>query len=208
MQNVKTVIEAVNARFFPEYKGYIQDGKNFRYDVATIKPYKGNRDKTHKPKYYKEIKTYLLDQWGAIGVDGMESDDAIAIEQFNHPDRSTVIVSIDKDMMCCPGYHFNWVKNELRYQPIKEANLFHFYQMLVGDTTDNIPGINKIGDKRATKLIEELGRDEDRVRQAVHELYQKQYGPDWQAAYDEVSRLLYILRKPEELEAGCPFRYG
>lgn len=206
LQNVKTVMEAVLERFNPEYKAYIQDGRNFRYDVATIKPYKGNRDKSHKPKYYKEIKDYLVDQWQAIGVAEMESDDAIGIEQFRNTDKYSVIVSTDKDMMCIPGWHFNWVRGELMYQSIKDANLFHFYQMLVGDTTDNIPGINQIGDKRAKKLIEELGRDEDRVRQAVQELYRKQYGDNWQAAYDEISRLLYILRRPEELDTGCPFR--
>lgn len=205
LQNVKTVMESVIERFNPSYKAYIQDGRNFRYEVATIKPYKGNRDKAHKPKYYAEIKDYLLGQWKAIGVAEMESDDAIGIEQFSNPDKDTVIVSTDKDMMCIPGWHFNWVKGELIYQPIKDANLFHYYQMLVGDPTDNIPGINKIGDKRATKLIEELDRDEDRVRQAVQDLYKKQYGEGWTAAYSEVSRLLYILRRPEELTTGSPF---
>lgn len=205
LQNVKTVMEAVRERFNDNMSSYIQDGKCFRYDVATLRPYKGNRDTSHKPKYYTEIKEYLIQHWDAIPVRVLESDDAIGIEQFRNTDKYSVIVSTDKDMMCIPGWHYNWVKGEMVYQPISEANLFHFYQMLVGDPTDNIPGINKIGVKRAAALIEAEGRDLERVRCAVMELYQKQYGEDWEKAYHEVSRLLYILRRPEELDKGCPF---
>lgn len=205
LQNVKTVMEKIVERFNPEYKAYIQDGRNFRYDVATIKPYKGNRDSAHKPKYYKDIKQYLLDHWRAIPVAQIESDDAISIEQFRNTDKYSVIVSNDKDMMCCPGWHYNWVKDELVYQTVHDANLFHFYQMLVGDPTDNIPGINKIGDKRAKQLIEECGRDVAAVRAAVQDRYQKQYGSDWEQPYAEVSKLLYILRRPEEFDTGAPF---
>lgn len=201
LQNVKTVLQYITDRFSDEYKLYIHDGGNFREQLATIKKYKGNRDTLHKPKYYDEIKSYMLDTWSAIPVRGQESDDAIGIEQFDNPDKYTVICSIDKDMKMIPGWHFNWVKDELMYQTIHNANMFLFYQMLVGDTSDNIPGIDKIGDKRAIDLIESHGRDLDRVRQAVKELYQKQYGPDWERAYHEVGSLLYIRRRPGE---ECP----
>jgi 5'-3' exonuclease len=194
LHNAKTVLEGVTERFSSEYKAYIQGEGNFRYDLATIKPYKGNRDKSHKPKYYKEIKDYLVAHWNAIEVHGMEADDAIGIEQFDNPDKYTVIVSTDKDMDMIPGWHFNWVKNELYYQTINEANLFLFYQMLVGDTVDNIQGINKIGPVRANKIIEENGRDLDKVRDAVKALYQQQYGEEWEKAYYEIANLLWIRR--------------
>lgn len=205
LQNVKTVMEAVLERFNGDYKAYIQDGPCFRYDIATLRPYKGNRDKSHKPKYYSEIKDYLVEHWNAIPVSHLESDDAIGIEQFRNTDKYSVIVSIDKDMMCIPGWHYNWVKGEMQYQTLSDANLFHFWQMLVGDTTDNIPGINQIGPVKASKIIKECNRDLDCVRKAVQEMYRKQYGENWEAAYNEVSRLLYILRRPEELDNGSPF---
>lgn len=201
LQNIKTVLEAATHRFNEEYKLFVHKEGNFRFDIATIKPYKGNRIDARKPKYYQEMKDYMFDVWRAIPVRGQESDDAIGIEQFDNPDKYTVIYSIDKDMLCIPGWHYNWVKEELHYQTITEANLFFFWQMMVGDTTDNIPGINKVGVKTASRIIEEEERDVDRVREAVKQLYMKQYGEDWESAYQEVGNLLYIRRRPDE---RCP----
>lgn len=201
LQNVKTVLEAAVDRFNPEYKLFVHDKGNFRFDLATIKPYKGNRVDARKPKYYQEMKEYMFDVWKAIPVRGQESDDAIGIEQFDNSDKYTVIYSIDKDMLTIPGWHYNWVKGELHYQTFNEANLFLFWQMMVGDPTDNIPGINKVGAVTATKILNEEGRDLDKVREVVKGLFERQYGSDWERAYHEVGNLLYIRRKPEE---ECP----
>lgn len=199
LQNVKTVIEYVLGRFNPEYKAYVQGEGNFRDEIACIKPYKGNRDKNHKPKYYNEIKDYLLDKWHAYPVCGQEADDAIGIEQFDNSDKYTVIVSTDKDMFMIPGWHYNWVRDELKYQTLNAADRFLFWQMLVGDSTDNIPGIYKIGPVKATKLLE--GKSLEECRAVVKELYQKQYGSGWEQAYWEIGNLLWIRRKPME---ECP----
>lgn len=201
LQNVKTVLTYVTERFNPEYRLYVHDGGNFRDQLATIKKYKGNREDARRPKYYADIKTYMVDQWDAILVRNQESDDAIGIEQFDNPDKYTVIVSIDKDMLGIPGWHYNWVRDELKYQTLNNANLFFFRQMLEGDRTDNIPGINNIGPKRADAILAACEYNVDRVREAVKEQYQKQYGENWHNAYWEVGQLLYIRRKPGE---ECP----
>lgn len=201
LANVKTVLQAVVDRFNPEYKAYVQGKNNFRDKIATIQPYKGNRDSAHKPKYYNEIKDYLIDVWHAYEVHGQESDDAIGIEQFDNSDKYTVIVSTDKDMDGIPGWHFNWVQNRLYYMTLKDANLFFYRQMLEGDRVDNIPGIKGIGKIRATQLIENCGNDPERVKEEVIRLYKEQYGTDWDKAMWEVSNLLYIRRKPGE---ECP----
>jgi 5'-3' exonuclease len=204
LQNVKTVIEDILDQFNPEYKLYVHAGGNFRDKRATIKPYKGNRDPNNKPKYYKEIKEYMFDQWNAIPVRDMESDDAIGIEQFDNSDKYTVICSIDKDMLIIPGWHYHLQRRELKYQTIKDANNFFFWQMLVGDAVDNIPGIKGIGPKRADALLADHGHDTDRIRAAVKELYQRDYGEGWSAAYQEIGDLLYILRRPHDRDNGCP----
>jgi DNA polymerase-1 len=87
------------------HRVYISGKGNYRDTIATTIPrvhegwkYKGNRDPLHKPKYFAEIKQYLIDKWGAVPVDGIETDDACCIEQFARPDRSTCIVSVDKDL--------------------------------------------------------------------------------------------------------------
>lgn len=201
LQNVKTVFEAVNDRFCTEKARYFIDGpNNFRYSLATLRPYKGNRDKAHKPKYYKEIKEYILDIWKAEEVEDIETDDRLGIIQCSSPPDSTVIVSMDKDMLQIPGHHFNWVKNELQYVTPDDADLMLFWQMLVGDTSDNIPGIEGIGPVRASKIIADA-QSLDAVRDAVKALYRKQYGDLWELAYNEVGALLYIRRTEE---AQCP----
>lgn len=206
LHGAKMMMEGLVEKFNPEYRLYIQDDtvKTFRYDLATIQPYKGNRTDMVKPKYHKHIREYLLDVWKAILVRSIETDDAVGIEQFNNPDKTTVLVSQDKDLKMIPGWHYDPVKEELYYQTIRDANNFLFWQMLVGDKADNIPGIPQIGEKRANKLMEALDGDTDKIRAAVKEQYARAYGGDWEKAYNEVGTLLYILRKPEELDKGCP----
>lgn len=205
LHNVKTRMEYALNKFSEEdCKLYIQEGTTFRYDVATLQPYKGNRKDARRPKYYTEIRDYMLDTWKAIPVKHIETDDALGIEQMNHPDKSTVIITQDKDLKTIPGWHFDPMKDILFYQNMRDANNFLFYQMLVGDTADHIPGIKRIGDKRATDIIEACNNDTDLIREKVKELYIGQYGDTWEAAYQEVGTLLYILRKEEHLEKGCP----
>ncbi len=202
--NTKTVMEAVLARYNHEnYKAFLHAGGNYRYSGATIKPYKGNRDRDHKPKYFNEIREYLFDVWKAIPVEGIESDDAIGIVQSTAPYGTTIIVTNDKDLRQIAGYHFNWTKPELGTEEVtpEEADMMFYWQMLVGDTSDNIPGINKIGPKTATKIIDECGGDLDKVKQSVIQYYAKQYGNEWQSAWNEIGTLLYI-RRTEDGE--CP----
>lgn len=197
IHNVKTVIEAVNERFnAKEAKYYVNGTDNYRFKVATIKPYKGNRDTTHKPKYYREIKDWMLERLGAMECHGMETDDMLGIVQCSTP--NTVIVTTDKDLQMIPGYNFNWVKNELKFIDSEEADMMFWYQMLTGDATDNIPGITGIGDRRALKIITALDGDLARVKEAVEQKYREQYGELWQTAMHEVATLLWIRRENKE----------
>jgi 5'-3' exonuclease len=205
LTNTKTAVEDVLHNAFPEhpwYKGYLTGKGNFRDEIATIKKYKGNRDPKHKPKYYAEIRQYLLDVYKAELVTGKEADDAVATEQWSHPDKSTVIVSIDKDLDMIPGYHYNPKKGLFYYVTIDEANLAFFRQMLVGDSTDNIPGITGLGPVKSRKLLPD-GMAADEAANVVRAEYLREYGPDkWQEAYAEVATLLWMIRKEGE---GCPF---
>lgn len=201
--NTKSVMDELCSRFNGErVETYLTGSGNFREQVATLLPYKGNRDPLNKPKYYKEIKEYLLDRWQANLIHGREADDALGCRQWSAKDKSTIICSIDKDLDMIPGHHYNFVKNEYYYvrKPWADTRIFH--QMLVGDRTDNIPGITKIGDKRAMDLYESVGGDLERFRQIVRDKYRDQYGPEWERAYAEVGSLLWIQREEGK---ECPF---
>src|SRR5690606_31252201 len=73
---VQSIIQDVGAT---SWQGYLTGRDQFREKVATIKPYKGNRDPTHKPYHYDAIKDYLIGKWGAKVVSHYEADDAMAM---------------------------------------------------------------------------------------------------------------------------------
>lgn len=204
LSNVKTAVDFILEQF-PErqyYKAYLTGDGNFRHAAATILPYKGNRDKLIRPKYYQAARDYLVSHYDAEIVEGQEADDAIGIFQYSKPDKSTVICSIDKDLWLIPGYHYvpstGWGDNKkpprFFYQTLDEANEFLLYQMMTGDRVDNIPGINGIGPVKANKILTGASSYEE-AKQAVEFLYQEQYGSDWRRAFDEVATLLWIRRK-------------
>lgn len=175
---------------------------NFREGVATILPYKGNRDAKHKPKYYNELKQYMFTHWNAELIEGEEADDAMAKRQWAKRDKSTIIVTIDKDLDQIPGWHYNPATKETYFITLDQGNYFFFWQMLVGDSADNIPGIDNIGKVRATKLLEPLFGNVEAMQQAVREKYEQQYPDDPIAAYNEVATLLYMIREEGK---PCPW---
>lgn len=204
LATVRSVLDNIHDKFpEQEYRRIFLTGKdNFRDKIATLKVYKGNRDPSHKPKYYSEIKDYLIAHHGAEVVDGQEADDAQGIAQWANKDRSTVIVGIDKDMYMIPGWHYNWVKDELKYVKLADANTFFFKQMLTGDTTDNIPGIPKVGPKTAEKLIAPVAGNIIEMQRVVREKYKEYYGDKAQSAYNEMANLLWIRREEDQV---CPY---
>lgn len=190
---VRNAINAIADKFSDKLAVYLTGSGNFREALATIQPYKGNRDPTHKPKYYKEIKEYMIRTYGAEVIEGMEADDAMAMEQYADKTDSTVICTIDKDLDQVPGHHYNPRKDALYYVTEEEGNCFFWRQMLLGDSSDNIPGIKGIGEVKSAKLLAGLSADECRV--VVQKEYQRQYGDNWKAAYEEVGELLWMIRE-------------
>lgn len=184
-----------------QYWLFLSGKDNFREEVATIKKYKGNRQDAKKPKYYKDLRDYMVDVLGATVVDGIEADDAIGQLQYSHNDKSTVICSIDKDLDMIPGYHFNFVKGEFYDVKLPDANLAFLRQMLTGDSTDNIPGIKGIGPKTVAKLIPK-GCEEAKAIEVINNQYRNQYGEAWQSAAEEIAKLLWIRRREDET---CPY---
>jgi 5'-3' exonuclease len=137
---------------------------NFRY---TINPeYKANRKDKVDPKHREVCKQFLIQEYGAITTTSGEGDDALGI----HQTEDTIIASIDKDLLMIPGHHWNFVKEE--YKEVSELDgLKAFYkQMLIGDPSDGIKGIDGIGKVKAAKLIDPL-EDFPAMEQVVGNLY-------------------------------------
>lgn len=157
---------------------------NFRDEIAVTAPYKGNRKDAEKPKHYKLIRDYLVYSWDAVIWEGMEADDAIAIEATELAGEG-VIVSLDKDLDQVVGWHYNFVKDNLYYIDQETADFNFYKQFLTGDAVDNIKGVYGIGPKKAEKLLE--GKTPTEMWEVIVE----------HLGYDramENGRLLYMLR--------------
>jgi DNA polymerase-1 len=131
---------------------------NYREALATVFPYKGNRDPDHKPHWYQQIRNYLTGEWGARVVSGREADDECSILARKHlgEERPYVVATIDKDLDQIPGEHYNYMKQVFYAQSESEAERFFLEQCVSGDATDGIPGCYKSGPVRAAKLVQQL----------------------------------------------------
>jgi len=165
---------------------------NFRVAVATTAPYKGNRKDTPKPFHFKEMREYLVKGWEAQVVDGMEADDALGIAQTKAEPESTIICSIDKDLLMVRGLHYNWTKKAFT-KVDQFTGLKSFYtQLLTGDRTDNIIGLKGVGDVRAGKILAGA-KTEMWMYEQVCQAYKAEFGvPKYMDRLKENAALLYI----------------
>lgn len=144
VNRIDEICQAVNSTLPPVI--YLTGKGNFRYDIAKLKPYKGNR-KSEKPLHFENVKWFLISRYNAIIVDGMEADDALGIEQSNtlsdlggeFPYCPTVICSRDKDLRQIPGWHYGWevgLQPEFRLQLVdKLGKLYSTWKISISEKT-------------------------------------------------------------------------
>jgi hypothetical protein len=179
-----------------DYIGYLSGTGNFRLDIDP--EYKANRKDMVKPYHFGTITDFLIHMHDAIVVDGIEADDAIAIQYLKDPDNQ-IIATVDKDLDQIPGFHYNFVTDNLYFQTEEDAVKVLYTSMLVGDRVDNIKGVKGIGPVKAEKLLAEC-KSEDELAHAVYMAYQGAFGEEnAQAMYDKNYKLLYLLRSEEEI---------
>lgn len=121
--------------------------------------YKANRKGMRKPEQLMDVKAEMARQYSSYQRPHLEADDIMGILSTNprllRGDKK-IIVSEDKDMQTIPGWLFNPAKDtKPRYITKQEADRYHLYQTLVGDPTDNYKGAWKIGDKKATAILDD-----------------------------------------------------
>lgn len=162
-QLINSILENTKCK---DYQMYITGEDNFRDRYAVSHPYKGNRDSSNKPTHYKGLREWMVKQ-GATLVEGQEADDSMSIAQYNSPEGTTCIATIDKDLDNTPGWHYNFNKQELYWVTEEEAKHSFYKQILMGDRTDNIHGLDGIGEKKALKAIDGCQSDEDYVTTVI-----------------------------------------
>lgn len=171
-----------------ELRIFISGTGNFRYKL--FPDYKANRRNIPKPEHLGAVQQFLARKWGATFVDGMEADDAIGIAATEYPD--SIICSIDKDLKQIAGEHFNFVKNEFEVVSPESATFNLYAQMVIGDASDNIRGVEGIGPVKAGRMLTDKSTEE------MHMAVQKAYNNP--ARFFLNLRLLSVLRTQDEYQ--------
>lgn len=176
LHNVKSMVAGTMRQLeetFPDlapftYRFHLTGTGNFRDEIATIRPYKGNREKTSRPLLYADIRRWMVQKYNAVTSYGWEADDAIASEACAAKWKP-IIVHVDKDLLQLPGRHF--IPGKGGKTVSKAGALTYFYrQMVTGDTADNIPGVYKGGAKMAEAHVTK-DMTEAEMWEAVLKLY-------------------------------------
>ena len=148
-------------------------GKTDRHEIYPV--YKATRQEP--PSDIFEQKDLIQQFADLVGIaqlskTGKEADDLLysAALKFNKSGYQAVLVTSDKDMRQALSENiliFDPFKNTVmddqdahkRYEfPVSKIP---FYFSIVGDTSDNIPGVKGIGDKGATELVQQFADLDD-----------------------------------------------
>jgi len=190
--------------------------KNWRNDIYP--QYKANREAT--PPDLLAQTEITRDAVQAMGVPclvlpGMEADDVIAT--LCRRQCPTRIISSDKDLMqlideCT--FMFDTMKGE----EIREAGVLEKFgvrpdqvvdcQALIGDSSDNIPGVRGIGPKKAAELINRFGTLDEiyrRIGEVENERVRGLLADGKESAF--MSRELARLKTDVEIPPFAPYRF-
>jgi 5'-3' exonuclease, N-terminal resolvase-like domain len=134
------------------YKTFLTGSDNYRMQYNP--EYKANRKDVPRPAHLQAVREYLCTEWGASVEDGQEADDAMGIYQMAN--QETIICSIDKDLLMIPGEHYDFVKG-IRRDVYNIPAIRHFYwQLIMGDRTDNVFGFDGIARQKVPKKLEHV----------------------------------------------------
>lgn len=211
-QTEEEAIEGINKRLLhmcketgtKRYVGFLTKGSCFRYKTAKSKGYKSTRP-TEKPDLLYKLSEYLQNTLKFDIIELLEADDLVGYWK-DKLEEETIICSPDKDVLKqIPGKHYNYrwtAKSRGSWVTTSEedAEKFLWQQVLMGDSTDSIPGLPGIGEKKALKIVESVN-----VESSYHETALDHYILAFGVAegvsrFAETFKLVYILRTPEDVK--------
>ena len=168
-------------------KKLLYPSSNFRKSLSNSE-YKGNRDTSIAKEAHKNDKTLraLMDRLGikSIYPNRMEADYVISWLTEKIPGKK-IIVTVDKDLYQLINKE-TMVFNPIQKAAITNDNFENFtkgvrsvnfldYKAIIGDNSDNLKGIYKVGHKRALNLIEKYNTN----------------GKDWHKILNEDNYTIY-----------------
>ncbi len=167
--------------YSPHYLAVVFDakGKTFRHDLYP--EYKANR-----PPMPDELRDQIEPLHAIIkamhipllSIEGVEADDVIGTlaKQAEKVGLKTLVSTGDKDMAQLVNQKISLINTMTNKHSDREGVITKFgipperiidYLTLVGDTSDNVPGVSKVGPKTAVKWLEAYGSLDEVINHAA-----------------------------------------
>ncbi len=211
---VVNMIKKLVDEYRPEHIAVVFDakGKTFRHDM--YEQYKANR-----PPMPDDLKSQIeplheiIEALGfpIVCVPGVEADDVIGTyaQQASEQNIDTLISTGDKDMAQLVNPHVTLINTMNDLVMDKDGVMEKFavppeliidYLALIGDTSDNIPGVPKVGPKTAAKWLKQYGSLDNLIAHADE--IKGKVGESLRASLDQLplSRELTTIKRDLELE--------
>ena len=191
-------------------------GKTFRSEI--YKEYKANRPPM--PEDLRQQLDPLKEICKAIGfplieIPGVEADDVIAtlVNKAKEKNFKAVVSSLDKDLMQLVEDPNITIMNTMKHQIFTEDKVFEKFGVqpnqirdmlaLVGDSSDNIPGVPKVGQKTAAKWLSEYKNLEGIKDNA--ELIKGVVGENLRNSLADLERNVELVSLKDDVELGVSF---
>lgn len=197
----------------PRHAAFLMDGKGPTFRNDLYDQYKANRPPMPEP---------LAQQWEPVrrGVellgfnltvsDGVEADDCICtLARKYKADNPVVILAADKDLKQCLDTNVVMVSQHGRKETIHtldgfrekegmEPDTWPDFQAIIGDSSDNIPGIPKVGPVTARKIFAETGPTLEEVRDNIDRLPDK-----LRAKVEPELENIFVYRELTRMKPDC-----
>ena len=191
-------------------------GKTFRSDIYS--EYKANRPPM--PDDLRDQLAPIKSICRAIGfplieIEGVEADDVIATisKMAKKAKYKCVISSLDKDLMQLVEDPHVTMMDTMKHKIFNEESVFEKFGVkpnqirdllaLVGDTSDNIPGVPKVGQKTAAKWLNQYG-DLNSIKENAESI-KGVVGENLRNALDDLDRNLELVSLKNDVEINQTF---
>lgn len=204
---------------FPEYKGN-RKGSPPKF-MKTIKSYLEDK---YKANFMKDVEADdLVNYWmnkklvtfnnGSFEDFGLKDDEFLLEHKISNFELNTIMSAIDKDLLnSIPGKHWNFtfkkedrtkedspiIKGWLVETGLSESKVFQFRQLIIGDSGDNIKGVESKGKSYAENLFPSYSSDETMFTLALSAYIAKYGNSNGVYEFQKNYRLLHMLDCDED----------
>ncbi len=171
IRGVLSMLRRLESDYKAEFRACVFDAKGRTFRDDWYPDYK-----SHRPPMPEDLRAQIeplhaavaAEGWPLLSIEGVEADDVIGTltRQARERGWEVVISTGDKDLTQLVGPGVRWV-NTMSEEVLDEAGVaakfgvpparIVDYLALVGDTVDNVPGVDKCGPKTAVKWLTEYG---------------------------------------------------